>query len=269
MSLPMTGGSLSALLCLSTLFFLAFLGHASLPSLSRIAPMRVRVEPMRPFRASLVDTRPRRAYFRTWRGCQSVRAETEGDELISEEDRDIAIKLMSGELEIKVPEEPEMADLAGVEVETEESLQGDGEDDEFLWEEVSPDQAIDVNTALEMMDQSNLDYDEAEEENSVLLELDDKIIGVDDSEEFAVAAAKAMSDVKAENISIVYVREIRSYTSYVVIGTVFSRPQTDAVKKRVSEAAERMWVFASVHQYPLIHPFLYIYTYIYIYNIYI
>lgn len=183
------------------------------------------------------------------------------EELLRPEDRAIADQVMAGDITI-------LKDVDGPDDDVELNLLADDssstqeEDGDFYWEDITASlgnndnaaavpvgvEAVEgaaieahpsLDQALEMME---YDVDEADEftftGDPFDLNFDDEVIGVDDSEDFAKALATAMSDVKAENISIVYVRKIRSYTSYVVIGSVFSRPQTDAVKKKVAEKAQ-------------------------------
>lgn len=58
------------------------------------------------------------------------------------------------------------------------------------------------------------------------------------SEGLAVALAVAASDTKAGNIRVLDVRPLIYWTQYFVVATAFSRPQMDAMAKRMSDLAE-------------------------------
>lgn len=63
----------------------------------------------------------------------------------------------------------------------------------------------------------------------------------EESEELAIALAVAASDTKAGDIRVLDVRPIVYWTQYFVIATAFSRPQMDALAKRISDLAETQY----------------------------
>ncbi|KAI8468925.1 MAG: hypothetical protein J3K34DRAFT_293543 [Monoraphidium minutum] len=58
---------------------------------------------------------------------------------------------------------------------------------------------------------------------------------------FAVALAKVADDTKAQDLAVLHVAPLVSWTSYFVICTVISRPQLLAVMARMETAAEEDW----------------------------
>jgi ribosome silencing factor RsfS/YbeB/iojap len=58
------------------------------------------------------------------------------------------------------------------------------------------------------------------------------------SRTFATACAKVAWEVKGENIQLLHVAPLVSWTSYLLIVTVFSRPQLNAILARISKEAE-------------------------------
>ncbi|GBF95408.1 hypothetical protein Rsub_08370 [Raphidocelis subcapitata] len=61
------------------------------------------------------------------------------------------------------------------------------------------------------------------------------------SEPFAVAMAKVADDTKVQDLVVLNVAPLVSWTSYFVICTVISKPQLLAVMARVEKAAEEEW----------------------------
>jgi ribosome silencing factor RsfS/YbeB/iojap len=59
--------------------------------------------------------------------------------------------------------------------------------------------------------------------------------------EFAVAMAKVASDTKVQDLVVLHVEPLISWTSYMVICTVFSKPQLMAVLARMDKAATEEW----------------------------
>jgi len=58
---------------------------------------------------------------------------------------------------------------------------------------------------------------------------------------FAVAMAKVASDVKVQDLSVLHIEPLVSWTSYMVICSVFSKPQLLAVINRMEDAALDDW----------------------------
>jgi ribosome silencing factor RsfS/YbeB/iojap len=58
---------------------------------------------------------------------------------------------------------------------------------------------------------------------------------------FALAMAKVASDVKVQDLSVLHVEPLVSWTSYMVICSVFSKPQLLAVVARMEDAALQDW----------------------------
>ncbi|GAY62833.1 hypothetical protein CUMW_220920 [Citrus unshiu] len=63
----------------------------------------------------------------------------------------------------------------------------------------------------------------------------------DDAESlsFAVAMAKVVSDVKASDIKVLFVKPLVYWTHFFIIATAFSRPQIDAIGSRIRDLAEK------------------------------
>lgn len=63
----------------------------------------------------------------------------------------------------------------------------------------------------------------------------------DDAESlsFAVAMAKVVSDVKAADIKVLFVKPLVYWTHFFIIATAFSRPQIDAIGSRIRDLAEK------------------------------
>lgn len=67
---------------------------------------------------------------------------------------------------------------------------------------------------------------------------------VDDDAEslsFAMAAAKVASDVKAEDIRVLFVKPLVYWTKFFIITTAFSRPQIDAIGSKIRDLAEEKY----------------------------
>jgi len=78
---------------------------------------------------------------------------------------------------------------------------------------------------------------------SALDELEEVADEVDqDSLNFAVALAEAADDAKAAGIRVLYVGPEVGWTEYVLIATVYSKPQLDAVAFRLGQVAERFFL---------------------------
>lgn len=63
----------------------------------------------------------------------------------------------------------------------------------------------------------------------------------EEAREFAVAMAKVADDTKAQDLLVLHVEPVISWTSYMLICTVLSRPQLLAVMGRIEKAAEEDW----------------------------
>lgn len=59
-----------------------------------------------------------------------------------------------------------------------------------------------------------------------------------DSEKFALAIAAAANEVKGADILVLHVKPLVYWTCYFVIATAFSKPQIDAIGKRMRDVAE-------------------------------
>ncbi|KAF9618404.1 hypothetical protein IFM89_001127 [Coptis chinensis] len=67
---------------------------------------------------------------------------------------------------------------------------------------------------------------------------------VDDDAEslsFAVALAKVASEVKADDIRVLFVKPLVYWTRFFIIATAFSRPQVDAIGSRIRDLAEKQY----------------------------
>lgn len=73
-----------------------------------------------------------------------------------------------------------------------------------------------------------------EESNSVTSEVDED----SDSLAFAVALAEAANDVKGSDIRVLCVKPLIYWARFFVVVTAFSKPQIDAVGKRMRDVAE-------------------------------
>ncbi|XP_077220775.1 protein Iojap, chloroplastic-like [Tasmannia lanceolata] len=65
----------------------------------------------------------------------------------------------------------------------------------------------------------------------------------DDAESlsFAVALAKAASEVKAADIRVLFVKPLVYWTRFFIIATAFSRPQVDAMGSKIRDIAEKQF----------------------------
>lgn len=57
----------------------------------------------------------------------------------------------------------------------------------------------------------------------------------------AIAMAKIAWDTKAEDVTVLHVAPLVYWCSYMVMATVKSRPQMQAVVAKVEQAAEQTW----------------------------
>ncbi|KAJ9508702.1 hypothetical protein QJQ45_027997 [Haematococcus lacustris] len=66
---------------------------------------------------------------------------------------------------------------------------------------------------------------------------------VDDTEskQFAIACAEITSETKCQEISVLHVAPVVSWTSYMLFATVFSRPQLLAALARIERMVEEEW----------------------------
>lgn len=63
---------------------------------------------------------------------------------------------------------------------------------------------------------------------------------------FAVAAAKVASDVKAEDIKVLFVKPLVYWTHFFIIATAFSRPQIDAIGSKIKDLAEEQYGIVAI-----------------------
>ncbi len=73
---------------------------------------------------------------------------------------------------------------------------------------------------------------------------------VTDSQRFAVAMAKVGDDTKGKDIMLLHVEPLSSWTSYMLLVTVSSKPQLNAVLARMEKEAEGVWQRPRTHMSP-------------------
>lgn len=73
---------------------------------------------------------------------------------------------------------------------------------------------------------------------------------VTDSQAFATAMAKVADDTKARDIMLLHVEPLSSWTSYMLLVTVSSRPQLGAALSKMEKEAELMWQRPRTHKSP-------------------
>lgn len=74
---------------------------------------------------------------------------------------------------------------------------------------------------------------------------------VTDSLAFAVAMARIADDTKGQDIMLLHVEPLSSWTSYMLLVTVGSRPQLNAVLAKIEREAELpTWQRARTHKSP-------------------
>ncbi|KAL3155745.1 hypothetical protein ABBQ32_012763 [Trebouxia sp. C0010 RCD-2024] len=73
---------------------------------------------------------------------------------------------------------------------------------------------------------------------------------VTDSQAFATAMAKVADDTKAKDIMLLHVEPLSSWTSYMLLVTVSSRPQLGAALSKMEKEAELTWQRPRTHRSP-------------------
>ena len=73
---------------------------------------------------------------------------------------------------------------------------------------------------------------------------------VTDSLSFATAMAKVADDTKAKDLMLLHVEPLSSWTSYMLLVTVSSRPQLTAVLAKIEREAVDGWGRPRKHQKP-------------------
>lgn len=74
---------------------------------------------------------------------------------------------------------------------------------------------------------------------------------VTDSLEFGMAMARIADDTKGQDIMLLHVEPLSSWTSYMLLVTVTSRPQLNAVIAKIEKEAElEKWQRPRTHQTP-------------------
>ena len=64
---------------------------------------------------------------------------------------------------------------------------------------------------------------------------------VDDGKDFALAMARVASDVKGQDLCLLHVAPLCTWTSWMLFVSVTSRPQQQAVLARVTREAKERW----------------------------
>lgn len=64
---------------------------------------------------------------------------------------------------------------------------------------------------------------------------------VDDGKDFALAMARIASDVKGQDLCLLHVAPLCTWTSWMLFVSVTSRPQQQAVLARVTREAKEHW----------------------------
>ncbi|DBA80848.1 hypothetical protein WJX77_001075 [Trebouxia sp. C0004] len=73
---------------------------------------------------------------------------------------------------------------------------------------------------------------------------------VTDSQTFAIAMATVGDDTKGKDIMLLHVEPLSSWTSYMLLITVSSKPQLNAVLARMEKEAEAVWHRPRTHKSP-------------------
>ena len=71
-----------------------------------------------------------------------------------------------------------------------------------------------------------------------------------DSEDFAIAMAKIADNTKGKDIMLLHVEPLTSWTSYMLLITVGSKPQLNAVLAKMEQEAEHIWRRPRTHKSP-------------------
>mmetsp|Transcript_5850 Transcript_5850/g.16700 ORF Transcript_5850/g.16700 Transcript_5850/m.16700 type:complete len:259 (+) Transcript_5850:197-973(+) len=89
------------------------------------------------------------------------------------------------------------------------------------------------------IDESELLFEVIEDDDDMLIE--EGYFDGPDEQEFAVAMARIAYETKAEDIRVLRVGPLIYWTGYMVIATVYSRPQLNAVLGRIEKEAAEKW----------------------------
>ena len=71
-----------------------------------------------------------------------------------------------------------------------------------------------------------------------------------DSRDFAIAMAKIADNTKGKDIMLLHVEPLTSWTSYMLLITVGSKPQLNAVLAKMEQEAEHIWRRPRTHKSP-------------------
>ncbi|KAK9846486.1 hypothetical protein WJX81_005096 [Elliptochloris bilobata] len=91
------------------------------------------------------------------------------------------------------------------------------------------------------VEEDNLGWDEGEPELPGPDDPDGAEEGPDQSRELAVAMARVASDTKATDVLVLHVAPLVYWTSYLVLVTVTSRPQLQAILGKMERQARDEW----------------------------